>query len=127
MDQKFFICNHCGNIIGMIKDTGVPVVCCGENMAELAGNKTDASVEKHVPEVTVDGNKVTVRVGSDDHPMVPEHYIEWICLTTTEGRQRKPLQAGQEPEAVFYLAPTEKATEAYAYCNLHSLWVKEVK
>jgi superoxide reductase len=127
MDQKFFICKHCGNIVGMIKASGVPLVCCGENMDELVANKTDASVEKHVPEVIVEGNKVTVKVGSAEHPMVPEHFIEWICLNTTEGRQRKALKAGQKPEAVFYIADGEKATEAYSYCNLHSLWVKEVK
>ena len=29
MEQKFYICKHCGNIITKVKDTGVPVICCG--------------------------------------------------------------------------------------------------
>ena len=31
MDQKFYICKRCGNIIAKVKDVGVPVVCCGEH------------------------------------------------------------------------------------------------
>ena len=34
MEQKFYICKHCGNIIAKVKDTGVPVICCGEPMSE---------------------------------------------------------------------------------------------
>ena len=26
MEQKFYICKHCGNIIAKVKDAGVPVV-----------------------------------------------------------------------------------------------------
>ena len=35
MEQKFYICKHCGNIIAKVKDTGVPVICCGEPMSEI--------------------------------------------------------------------------------------------
>ena len=44
-EQKFFVCNHCGNLIGMIHNAGVPVVCCGEKMQELVANTTDAAQE----------------------------------------------------------------------------------
>ena len=47
MEQKFYICKHCGNIIAKVKDTGVPVICCGEPMSEIVPGTTDASVEKH--------------------------------------------------------------------------------
>ena len=47
MEQKFYICKHCGNIIAKVKDTGAPVICCGEPMSEIIPGTTDASVEKH--------------------------------------------------------------------------------
>lgn len=87
--MKFYICNHCGNIIAYVKSSGVPVVCCGEKMQELVPNTTDAAVEKHVPVIQIDGSKVTVTVGSAEHPMIPEHYIQWIALATRQGNQRK--------------------------------------
>ena len=80
------------------------------------------ALEKHVPVIEVEGNKVTVRVGAVEHPMLPEHYIEWIALETAQGNQRKPLAPGQKPEAVFMLAEGDSVVAAYEYCNLHSLW-----
>ena len=97
--MKFYICNHCGNIIAYVKSSGVPVVCCGEKMQELVPNTTDAAVEKHVPVIQIDGAKVTVTVGSAEHPMIPEHYIQWIALATRQGNQRKELEAGQQPQS----------------------------
>ena len=85
MKQRFFICKHCGNLIAMVKDTGVPVVCCGEKMHELIPGTTDASVEKHVPVYTVEGSTVHVKVGEAEHPMLPEHYI---CLLYTSPSPR---------------------------------------
>ena len=81
MEQKFYICKHCGNIIAKVKDTGVPVICCGEPMSEIIPGTTDAAVEKHVPVWTVENGIVHVKVGSVEHPMLPEHYIEW-CPST---------------------------------------------
>ena len=80
MEQKFYICKHCGNIIAKVKDTGVPVICCGEPMSEIVPGTTDAAVEKHVPVWTVENGVVHVKVGSVEHPMLPEHYIEWVSL-----------------------------------------------
>ena len=125
MKSKFFICRHCGNQIGMIKDMGVPVVCCGEPMAPLVPNTVDASGEKHLPVVTVDGNVIKVNVGSVDHPMAPEHYIEWIYVQTENGGQRKSLNPGDAPAATFCMGD-DKAVAVYAYCNLHGLWMTEL-
>ena len=82
-------------------------------------------VEKHVPVVKVDGNKVEVFVGDVEHPMVDVHYIEWIEIETKQGTQRKYLKPEQKPEAVFYLAEGDEFVAAYEHCNLHGLWVKE--
>jgi superoxide reductase len=94
-------------------------------MAELIPGSVDASLEKHVPVITVDGNTVTVEVGSVAHPMIEEHYIEWIYLETTNGGQRKALKPGEAPKATFALTDGAPVS-AYAYCNLHGLWRKMV-
>ena len=125
-NPKFFICRECGNLVEMVNSSGVKMICCGQEMQELVPNTVDAAKEKHVPVVEVEGNKVTVKVGSVTHPMVEEHYIQWIYLLTNNGVQRKCLKPGEEPVAVFALAEGDKAIEAYEYCNLHGLWKKEI-
>ena len=125
-DKKFFYCKHCGNIIGMIHNSGVPVVCCGENMTEMIANTTDAAQEKHVPVIEVSGSSVKVTVGSVAHPMTPEHHIAWIYLETKQGGQRKCLPVDGPPEVVFALSEGDAAVRAFEYCNLHGLWKAEV-
>ncbi len=120
---KFYRCNHCGNIIAMVHSSGVPVVCCGEPMQELKANTSDGAAEKHVPVISVNGNIVTVKVGSAPHPMTDAHYIQWICLETKQGRQRKSLSPSDEPVAKFALTEGDSVVAAYAYCNLHGLWM----
>ena len=109
--MKFYICEHCGNIVTFLQSSGVPVMCCGQKMTELVPDSTDAAQEKHVPVVTVEGSMVDVKVGSAPHPMIPEHYIQWVAL-----------EPGQAPEVKFALAPGDRVKAAYAYCNLHGLW-----
>lgn len=122
MEQKFYICEHCGNIVAMVKESGVPIMCCGEKMKEIIPGTTDAVVEKHVPVVEVVGNIVNVSVGEVDHPMIPEHFIEWISIQTKQGNQRKILNPGQLPKTSFALCEGDEVEAVYAYCNLHSLW-----
>jgi len=124
--KKFYICRHCGNIATKMHDAGVPLVCCGEKMQELVPNTVDASGEKHVPVVKVENNLVTVHVGAVDHPMAEEHFIEWIYVETQKGGQFKYLTPGSDPHVVFHLEG-EQAVAVYAYCNLHGLWMTEVK
>lgn len=123
--MKYYICEHCGNIIEYVKDSGVPVMCCGQKMTEIVPGTSDGAVEKHVPVVTVSGNEVLVQVGSVEHPMVEEHYIEWIVIQTEKGSQKVRLAAGDEPKAKFLLAENDRPISAYAYCNLHGLWKAE--
>lgn len=125
MKTKFYICRHCGNLIGMIHESGVPVVCCGEKMEALEPNTVEASGEKHIPVITVEDSAIHVNVGSVDHPMLPEHYIQWVYVQTEKGGQRKAFKPGDEPGAVFCLED-DKAVAVYAYCNLHGLWAIEL-
>ena len=112
MKTKFYICRRCGNLVGMVHDSGVPMICCGEKMEALVPN-------------TVDGNVLRVHVGSVDHPMLPEHFIEWVYVQTDQGGQRKALKSGDAPEVSFCLGD-DKAAAVYAYCNLHGLWMTEL-
>lgn len=124
MKQTFYICRHCGNIVAMIRDKGVPIVCCGENMHRMQPGTTEASGEKHIPVYRVDGRTVQVSVGSVEHPMAAEHYIEWICLETERGIQYAHLTPEDKPRAEFALCEGDSVLSVYAFCNQHDLWKK---
>lgn len=123
--MKFYHCKHCGNIIGYAYNSNVPVVCCGEEMTLMPVGTVDASREKHVPAITVNGNEVTVKVGSVEHPMEEKHYITFIALETKNGNQRKVLKPHDKPEATFALVDGDEVIAAYEHCNLHGLWKAE--
>ena len=123
--MKFYLCKRCGNIVGLIREGGGQLSCCGEPMSEIIPNSTDAVKEKHVPVVKVQGNEVMVEVGSVAHPMEEAHHIEWIMIETRMGRQKKVLAAGDVPAAEFALVDGDEFKAAYAYCNLHGLWKAE--
>lgn len=124
-ETRFFVCEHCGNIVGLIHDAGVPMMCCGQKMKQLEPGTVEASAEKHIPVVTVEGDIVKVVVGSVAHPMTEEHSIQWVYLQTDRGGQRKCLLAGDEPVVTFALA-NEKPVAVFAYCNLHGLWKADI-
>ncbi|MDR3071890.1 MAG: desulfoferrodoxin [Clostridiales Family XIII bacterium] len=123
-EKKFYKCNHCGNLLGVVNDSGLVPVCCGEEMQVLKANTTDAATEKHVPVIEKNGDTVTVKVGSVEHPMLEEHFIQWIAITSDGITQRKPLNPGEKPEATFKVVGNSTVT-AYEYCNLHGLWAAE--
>lgn len=123
MSLKFVRCKECGKIAVILKDSECPTKCCGEPMEVLQANTVDASTEKHVPVVIREGNRISVSVGSVEHPMVPEHYIEFIALETAKGFRIAYLQPGDKPTADFYAE--EPVTAVYEYCNLHGLWKTE--
>ena len=120
-NNKFYVCEKCGNTVGMIHSSGVPMMCCGQKMTALEAGVVEASREKHIPVVTVEGSVVTVNVGSVDHPMSAEHSILWVYLETDKGGQRKCLEVGAAPTVTFAVSD-EKPIAVYAYCNLHGLW-----
>lgn len=122
--MKFYKCLHCGNIVEMIKDTYVPLFCCGEKMMELIPGSIDGAKEKHIPIIKEDDGLVTINVGEIDHPMLPEHYIEWIIVHTDRGIYRKHLKPNDKPEAKFAILENEIVLSSYAYCNIHGLWKK---
>jgi len=127
-NQKFFICKQCGNMVGLIENKGLPMVCCGEKIIELIPNTVEASVEKHLPAVTVSDDcdcSISVQIGSVPHPMEEKHNIAFVYVETERGGQRKCLKVGEEPKLTFCFAD-DKPIAVYAYCNLHGLWKTEL-
>lgn len=122
MKLRFFKCAHCGNIVLMVEDAGVPILCCGEKMKELIPGTVEGAAEKHIPVCRVEGNRVSVCVGSTEHPMQEEHSIEWVALETKQGAQLKTMLPGRRPQVSFALCDADEMECAYAYCNLHGLW-----
>ena len=120
--MKFLKCKICGKIVAVVNDRQVPTICCGQPMEEMVPNTSDGAVEKHVPVFEAEGNIVRVKVGSVDHPMLDNHYIEWIAIQTNLGNQRKVLKSGEKPEAEFALLPGEKVLAVLEHCNLHGLF-----
>ena len=113
-------------LVMLINKNAAELACNGAPMKVLTANSTDAAQEKHVPVVEVDGNKITVKVGSVAHPMTEPHLIEWIYLQTKKGGQHRYLTATDKPEAVFYIAEDDTPLAVYEYCNLHGLWVAKI-
>jgi superoxide reductase len=120
MAVEFYKCELCGNIIAVIKNGGGKnLVCCGQPMTHLVANTVDASAEKHTPAVAKEGAMLQVTVGSVEHPMLDNHYIEWIALACDGKLTFKYLKPGEAPKADFHAVD---AGTVYAYCNLHGLW-----
>ncbi|MCR4789940.1 MAG: desulfoferrodoxin Dfx [Treponemataceae bacterium] len=119
--MKFYKCMKCGQILEAVVSKCDGITCCGEAVKELKANTTDGATEKHVPVVEVKGDVVKVCVGSAEHPMVDDHWIQFIEIETDKGAQRKVLNPGEKPEAEFTLNG-EKFIAAYEYCNKHGLW-----
>ena len=118
MKQKFYICKHCGNIIAMIRNKGVPIMCCGEKLHEIKPGTTEAASEKHIPVYEVKDNVVHVTVGSVEHPMTKEHYISFLAYVTSDRIQLVKLYPEGNAETRFQ---RRGRGLIYIYCNKHGL------
>jgi len=119
---EVYRCKVCGNMVVLLKKGGGTLTCCGQSMEKLEANKVDASLEKHVPVVIREDGRIRVEVGSTLHPMIPEHYIEWIALVAGDRVEFRYLEPGIDPIAEFDDAETGTVFE---YCNIHGLWSKD--
>lgn len=121
---RFYICPICGNQIGMIKNNGPKVICCGQEMQLMEANTSDGATEKHVPVCNVEGNHVIVKVGEIEHPMEDDHYIMWIAQVSENKTTRVRLHPKEGTKVQFDYIPN---STIYTYCNKHGLWKTDVK
>ncbi len=118
--NEVFKCDLCGNIVEVLTGGDGGLVCCGQDMKLLSENTTDAAVEKHVPIISKTADGIIVNVGSVDHPMTDDHFIEWIEILAGGVSSKVFLKPGDKPQACFPVLEGE--ITARGYCNLHGLW-----
>ncbi len=121
-NREIYRCNICGNVVEIV-NPGSELSCCGQPMKLMKENFTDGAKEKHVPVITKINGGYRVCIGSVEHPMLQEHYIQWIELLTPTNVLRQELKPGDKPEAEFITDETH--VTAREYCNLHGLWKKQ--
>lgn len=122
---KFYSCEICGNFVEMIKNSGVPITCCGQKMKEVIPGTSGGIANRHAPIYRIVGTKIYVTVGETQHPMLDDHYIEWIVIDTTKGVYRIKLTPNSEAKATRTLEDDEIVMGVYAYCSRHGLWKGE--
>lgn len=118
--MRLFRCEICGNIVELINDGGGTLVCCGEEMVEIAISTEENTYEKHIPFVEKEGNEVTVQIGKTIHPMIDAHYIEWIAVVEEDRIQKVILKPNDEPVAKFNVKSDNFIV--YTYCNIHGFY-----
>lgn len=119
--NEIYKCEICGNVVEVTNGVPVPLFCCGTQMAHQEEQTADSSTEKHVPILEAIDGGTRVKVGSVDHPMSEDHYIQWIEIINGSYIQRKYLNPGDAPYADFYI-PYSENLQARSFCNLHNLW-----
>ena len=110
-----FYKDQAGNVLAALS-SDVPAPAGFE---ELKAGTVDAAREKHVSRER-DAHVIRVSVGEVEHPMIPEHYIEWIALEADGRLEVHHLKPGQAPSTFF--AGGVKSGTVFAFCNLHGLW-----
>lgn len=122
---KFYRCNTCGNLLFVMIDPNVRPVCCGCEMEILDTIHGTEGVEKHAPIISVNQDDITVQVGMQEHPMAPEHRIEWVALTDGARVEIQKLSLSGQPVVKFSKMDNSAKLRAYAFCNIHGLWRSE--
>lgn len=126
---EFYKCNICGNFVEIVLPGAGELVCCGQPMERMReqSNAEEMLGEKHVPVVSKNGEELEVRVGEIPHPMIDEHYIQFIEVNSLDKRyvKRKYLYPHEEP-VLKYKCNCDKV-EARELCNIHGLWTSGEK
>jgi len=124
--NDIYKCEICGNIIESVHSGSDTLTCCGQLMTKMEPKTGPEGQEKHLPVIEKNGNKITVMVGSVPHPMVEEHFIEWIEIIIGDKVQRVFLKPGDEPTVEFEIMGINETIVARAYCNIHGLWTTKI-
>lgn len=121
--KQIYKCEVCGNIVEVLHDGEGELVCCGQPMSFQMEKKEDEGSEKHVPIIEKSENGISVKVGSQAHPMGKEHYIEWIELVSDSKNCKKFLKPGDQPKATF--KNESENNKVRIFCNVHGLWTNK--
>ena len=117
--NEIYKCEICGNIVDVVHEAGGELVCCGQPMKLLDEKTQDQGQEKHVPIIEKTESGIKVKVGSIEHPMTEEHYIEFIEATGNNNEICKIFLNPEEKPGVEFAFEIKQAR---AYCNVHGLW-----
>lgn len=120
-ENKIYKCDKCNNIIMMIKDKDIPIICCGQQMRELVPTVNDSAKDKHLSEIEFIKNTLKVKISKERYPETEQHNIDWVYVETTDGAQLKYFKKDKEPELDFALTNGDHPVKIYAYCNKHGL------
>lgn len=126
-NRTFYRCDICGNLVEKIEDSGVLMVCCGQNMTLLRANSSDGASEKHLPVEKIDNNNLNIKISSVPHPMTEEHHINWVVIAYKNTTKRVNLKINQDPEINTLIDENDSNITIYSYCNIHGLWATEIK
>lgn len=122
--NQIYKCEICGNIVEVLHTGADALICCGQPMKLQEEKTQDEGKEKHVPVIEETESGTKVKVGSVEHLMEENHYIEWIEIRIGDNYARHFLKPRQKPETEFSFKPYEKPI-VRIYCNIHGLWKKE--
>lgn len=126
MEERFYYCGTCGNLLFAAIASGITPYCCGDEMTLLKANDNEGYGEKHLPVVTKssDGHTLTIQIGAQPHPMSLEHSIKFVCVETNLGIIIRYLNEGDTPEVSIRCDGTPH--QVFAYCNVHGLWLTKI-
>lgn len=123
---NIYLCEHCKNVAIKLVDKGIPLVCCGEKMTALVPMQSDGALEKHLPVLAFDEDTLAVTVGEVLHPMLENHYINFVVVELVDGYLIKHLSPASQPVAKINVKKDD-VVAVYEYCNLHGLYKVDVK
>ncbi len=131
MTEKFqlYKCEICGNLVEVLLTGEGELHCCGQPMKLLEANTQEESMgEKHLPFMyhNEEGKEV-VQIGEQIHPMIPEHYIQFIQTLSEDNKTSviQFLEAGEEPKILVKEGLGNYT--ARENCNIHGLWSTNVR
>lgn len=126
MEERFYFCETCGNLLFATIASGITPYCCGQEMTLLHANLMEGKGEKHLPVVEhIDCCTLHIRIGSELHPMSKEHGIRFICVKTDKCAIIRYLREDETPDVIIKCDGIPMTV--YAYCNIHGLWRKDLE
>lgn len=119
---ELYKCSICGNLVQVLLSGAGELVCCNQPMEKLCPkvNEDNELSEKHIPVIELENDKKFVRLTK--HPMIPEHYIQFIEVFTKDKSKVYLKFLNPNEKAELEITNFEEDIDAIEYCNIHGLW-----